>query len=118
MANTRPVIMIVNARIKSPEQYRRYADAVRAAGLLERHGAVKLCGGPVFEPLEGIFVEGEIMGVLEFPSRAAARAFWDGPEYRKIAELRAGAGEFRIGLWPKLPTTQMNVEATHGKTQN
>ena len=104
MNDAAPVIMIVHARIDSMEKYRRYADAVRVAGLLERHGAVKLCGGPLYETLEGSFAEGEMMGVLEFPSAAAAHAFWDSPEYRKIAELRADAGEFRIALWPKLGT--------------
>jgi uncharacterized protein (DUF1330 family) len=98
------VIMIVQARIDSMDKYLRYSDAVRAAGLLERHGAVKLCGGPAFETLEGAFAEGEMMGVLEFPSATAAHAFWNSPEYRKIAELRADAGDFRIALWPKLPS--------------
>lgn len=103
MSSTPPVIMIVHARIDSMEKYRRYSDAVRAAGLLERHGAVKMCGGPSFETLEGTFAKDEMVGVLEFPSAAAAHAFWDSPEYRKIAELRVDAGDFRIALWPKLP---------------
>lgn len=100
-----PVIMIVHACIDSMEKYRCYSDAVRSAGLLERHGAVKLCGGPLFETLEGEFAEGEMMGVLEFPSHAAAHAFWDSPEYREIARLRETAGQFRIALWPKLLST-------------
>ena len=103
MSSTSSVIMIVHARIDSMEKYRRYSDAVRASGLLARHGAVKLCGGPAFLTLEGTFAEGEMMGVLGFPSAAAAHAFWDSPEYRKIAELRADAGIFRIALWPLLP---------------
>lgn len=87
------------------ESYRRYAEAVRAAGLLARHGAVKLSGGPALEVLEGNFDDGESFGVIEFPSHEAARSFWDSPEYLEIARLRADAGEFRIALWPRLAAT-------------
>ena len=111
MNDEQPVIMIVHARISAPERYRQYAEAVRDAGLLERYGAVRLSGAPLVEMLEGVLGDGESIGALEFPSYRAARAFWDSPEYRRIVELRAGAGEFRIGLWPKAPPPRLHDDS-------
>lgn len=101
MSDEKPVIMVVTAAITDAEAYAGYMGALVGSGLFARHGGVPLATGGVFETLEGDYLPGEITALVEFPSRAAAQAFWECPEYREIARLRETAGDFRVGLWRK-----------------
>jgi len=48
------------------------------------------------EDLEGAPTEGTV--VLEFPNVAAAKAWYDGPEYRPVREHRFKGGEYHVIL--------------------
>lgn len=50
-------------------------------------------------------VEGEPLGksiaaIFQFPSAAAARSFWDDPDYRRVVHLRQERGTFQISIVP------------------
>lgn len=46
------------------------------------------------EDLEGPPTEGTV--IIEFPSMAAAKAWYDGPAYRKVREHRFKGGSYRV----------------------
>jgi uncharacterized protein (DUF1330 family) len=48
------------------------------------------------EDLEGPSTEGTV--ILEFPSAAAAKAWYDGPAYRKVREHRFKGATYRVTL--------------------
>jgi len=48
------------------------------------------------EDLEGASTEGTV--ILEFPSAAAAKAWYDGPAYRKVREHRFRGASYRVTL--------------------
>lgn len=48
------------------------------------------------EDLEGPATEGTV--ILEFPDAAAAKAWYDGPEYREVREHRFRGGSYRVTL--------------------
>ncbi len=48
------------------------------------------------EDLEGDSTEGTV--ILEFPSIDAAKAWYDGPEYRKVREHRFKGSTYRVVL--------------------
>jgi len=48
------------------------------------------------EDLEGDSTEGTV--ILEFPSIEAAKAWYDGPEYRKVREHRFKGSTYRVVL--------------------
>ena len=48
------------------------------------------------ENLEGAASEGTV--ITEFPSAAAALAWYNGPEYRKVREHRYKGADFRVTL--------------------
>ncbi len=110
-ASDKPAIMVVQASISDVgAYYREYMAALVASGLFARFDAKPLATGTVFEALEGDFDDCEIVAVLEFPTAAAARAFWNSPEYREIAKLRAHAGDFKVGIWRKLAPPPVKVD--------
>lgn len=41
--------------------------------------------------------------ISAWPSKAAARAFWDGPEYREAIKLREGVGTFDVVIVGAIP---------------
>ena len=48
------------------------------------------------EDLEGISTEGTV--ILEFPTAAAAKAWYEGPSYRRVREHRLKGATFRVTL--------------------
>lgn len=65
------------------EQYRR-----QVLPTIEAHQGRFLVRGGVFTALEGEMPY-ERIAMLEFPSRAAAEAWYHSPEYQRIVPLRA-----------------------------
>lgn len=74
------------------EEYKKLSGPALAAN----HGRFLVRGGNP-QPVEGEWPTTRIV-VLEFADAAAARRFWDSPEYRKAREVRAGAANFRSVL--------------------
>jgi len=89
------VLMIVQAQVTDPAKFRAYTAVVPA--LVSRFGGrYRVLGGHTTR-LEGDWPDVKTV-VSEWPSRAAAQAFWDSPDYRAAAKLREGAGTFTIVL--------------------
>jgi len=63
--------------------------AAEAAPIVEQFGGRRLAGGKP-DVVEGDWPWG-VAFVYEFPSRAAAHAFWNSDAYRKMIAFREGA---------------------------
>jgi uncharacterized protein (DUF1330 family) len=79
--------ILADVEITNPEQYAEYRKWSSAA--FQAHGVTPLVRGGATERLEGR-EPGRIV-VLPFASMAAAKAFYDSPEYRKARVARDGA---------------------------
>jgi uncharacterized protein (DUF1330 family) len=76
--------LIANYRITNPEGFEQYVPA--ALTTLAAHGVEVLVADRESEPLEGEPLSVTI--VMKFASKAAARAWYDSPEYQEIVHLR------------------------------
>ena len=81
--------------VTDPVQYETYKPLASAA--IAEHGARIVVRGGAVSVLEGDVAPGRVV-VLEFPSSAAARAFYDSPTYRAAREARAGAARMTMLL--------------------
>ncbi len=79
--------ILADVEITDPDQYAKYRALSGAA--FEAHGVKPLARGGATERLEGR-EPGRIV-VLAFETVAAAKAFYDSPEYRKARAAREGA---------------------------
>lgn len=98
-----PAYLFIKTKIRDPEQYAKYVAEVRP--LAARWGSRFVVRSRPVEVLEG---DGEQWGdflllVSEWPSVEVAREFWSSPEYRRVRELRASAGEVHVVLTEELP---------------
>jgi uncharacterized protein (DUF1330 family) len=82
-----PAYILADVEITNPEKYNEYRKLSSAA--FEVHGVKPLARGGATELLEGR-TPGRIV-VLPFESVAAAKAFYESPEYRKARAAREGA---------------------------
>ena len=87
-----PAYVLARQRVPDPD-----ADALRqyreASGpLLERFGGRFLVRGGPIDTLEGDAGADRIV-VIEFPDAAAARAWYESPEYQAIVGLRQSAAD-------------------------
>ena len=80
---------IFQVDVTDPEQYEKYKAAVSPS--IKAAGGDYLVRGGAVEVLEGD-PDARRMVILEFPTVAAAKAWWDSAEYAEIKKLRAGAG--------------------------
>lgn len=85
-----PAYVVVRATVSNPEAYEAYKAAAEAA-IAEAGGRYLIRGGEM-TTLEGTG-DPRRMVVLEFPDRAAAQAWYDGPAYQRAIALRAGIAE-------------------------
>ncbi len=60
----------------------------KTAALVERHGGKYLVRGSVMERLEGTGKLPSVVVVLEFPSMAQAKAWYNDAEYAPLIKLR------------------------------
>ncbi len=65
--------------------------------LIERHGGKFISGGS-FEKLEGSRASPDWFVIIEFPTSAAARAWYDDPNYGPLIELRDTGSTSEITL--------------------
>jgi len=75
---------IANYTITNQAEYKRYIAAV--GPVLEAHGAENIVIDRDSEPLEGS--AGQVTVVLRFATKAAAKAWYESPEYQAIKHLR------------------------------
>ena len=96
-----PAYMIITCKIADRDAFIR-GYGVAAAALVEKFGGRYVLRGPGAELLEGdpgtIDFEGASMVISEWPDKAAARAFWNSPEYAEARKLREGIADCQVLL--------------------
>lgn len=92
-----PAYMIVTAKIADRDAFILGYGAA-AGKLVEQFGGRYVLRAPGAELLEGDFGDGASMVISEWPDKAAARAFWDSPEYREVKKLREGCADCQVLL--------------------
>ncbi|RJF90599.1 DUF1330 domain-containing protein [Sphingomonas cavernae] len=89
--------LIITARILDRSAFLEgYAPS--AARLVENFGGKYLLRAPGAERLEGSGSDGISVVISEWPSKAAALAFWNSPEYHEAKRLREGIAECEVLL--------------------
>ncbi len=88
-----PAYLIARVQISNWERYREYTQATPAA--IAKFGGKFLVRGGETVTLEGPPEPGRIV-VIEFPSLAEAKAFYNSEDYARARKLREGAatGQF------------------------
>ena len=87
--------LVAQVRIDDQETYQRYREAVPP--LVDRFGGRFRARGGELEVLEGTWPFPRLV-IIEFPSRDAARLFYDSPEYQRILPLRQQASAGNVVL--------------------
>jgi uncharacterized protein (DUF1330 family) len=87
--------LIARVQVTHPAAYERYKTLAAAA--IEKHGGHYLARGGRTVTLEGPEESTRVV-IVEFPSPAQARRFYDSPEYQEAKAARAGAatGQFVV----------------------
>jgi uncharacterized protein (DUF1330 family) len=85
-----PTYVIVELSVSDAEQYERY-KALAEASVATHGGAYKVRGGNI-ESVEGERVADRVV-VLEFPDMAAARTWYDSPEYQAALPVRLASAK-------------------------
>jgi uncharacterized protein (DUF1330 family) len=92
-----PAYMIVVAKIADRDAFINGYGAA-AGKLVEQFGGKYVMRGPGAELLEGDFGDGASMVISEWPDKAAAKAFWNSPEYAVAKKLRAEVADCQVLL--------------------
>ena len=69
--------------------------------LMERHSGEYLAAG-AHETVEGAEI-GEWTSVVRFPTMEAARAFWNDPDYQRVAPIHRSGSESHVVLIDGVP---------------
>ena len=85
--------IIADVEITDPAAYEGYKPLASAA--LEKYGARILVRGGAVEPAEGGWSPKRLV-ILEFPSMAALKRFYDSPEYVKARAIRQKASKSKL----------------------
>jgi uncharacterized protein (DUF1330 family) len=87
--------IIAEVEITDPETYATYR--AQTPGVIERYGGRFIVRGGPAELLEGDEQPGRIV-VIEFSDTAAARRFYESPDYQAIVGIRQRAARSRLVL--------------------
>ena len=87
--------IIANVEIKDEARYAQYRAMVPAT--LQKYGGKFVVRGGAVETLEGDWKPGRVV-VLEFADAAAARRWYDSPEYAPARALRQATSEGKLIL--------------------
>lgn len=85
--------IVVDCEVTDPAKYDQYKALAPPA--IARYGGRYLARGGTTAVLEGDWQPKRVV-ILEFPSLAAAKEFYDSPEYRKARAARAGAANMNL----------------------
>ncbi len=80
-----PAYLLANVDVADPEAYKEYV--ARNTELVKKHGGHFVVRGGKVEVLEGEWDTHRVV-LIEFPNGAAARAWYNDPEYRAIKSIR------------------------------
>lgn len=92
-----PAYLIVTATVSDRETFLA-GYAPKAAALLEQFGGKYRMRAPGAQLLEGGFGDGGSVVISEWPSKEAALAFWNSPEYTEARTLREGICQCQVVL--------------------
>lgn len=81
--------------VTDPEAYKLYT--AKTPGVIEQFGGKFVVRGGAPEALEGELAASRFV-IIEFADRAAAKRFYNAPEYQQIIPLRTAASKGRIAL--------------------
>lgn len=90
-----PAYVVAQIEVTDPARYAKYMELGGASVL--KHGGRFVVRGGGAEGLEGAWLP-KRMAVIEFPSRAAAKAWWDSADYQHARTFRLGAARFEAVL--------------------
>jgi uncharacterized protein (DUF1330 family) len=82
--------VIANVTVKDPVRYEDYRRLVTPT--LEKYGGRFIARGGSVEVLEGDWYPNRLV-LVEFPSVAAARDWWNSPEYSEAKRIRQETSE-------------------------
>ncbi len=80
-----PAYLIADIEVTDPVGYEEYKKRVPA--IIAAHGGRYLARGGANEVLEGTW-RPRRSAIIEFPSVASMKAFWESPEYQPLREIR------------------------------
>lgn len=94
------VYLVCTVRVDDPERYKQYT--AKTPALIEKHGGrFVVRGGPV-ETIEGPEF-GDRLVIVEFPSKEAAKTFYNSDEYQDVMRHRSASAESRFLLADGVP---------------
>jgi uncharacterized protein (DUF1330 family) len=101
-SGNRPAYLLVQGPVTDREGFKNYSAALPP--IYRKYGGayLALVPAPLVEVVEGP-PENRSVVLARFPSREAARAFWDSPEYAEAKKLREGKGTFFVTILDGLP---------------
>jgi Uncharacterized conserved protein len=91
--STAPAFLVAEVQLTDADAIKPYA--ARAPQIVVQHGGQFVARGGKAESLEGTEPAGRIT-IVQFPSMAALKRFYDSPEYREIAPIRQKATKSRF----------------------
>jgi uncharacterized protein (DUF1330 family) len=91
--STAPAFLVAEVQLTDADAIKPYA--ARAPQIVVQHGGQFVARGGKTEFLEGTEPAGRIT-IIQFPSMAALKRFYDSPEYREIAPIRQKATKSRF----------------------
>ena len=80
--------LITQIEVTDPETFERYRERVPAT--IAAHGGKYLVRGGALEVVEGSWPQPRVV-VLEFPTMAQAKAWYDSEDYRELKAMRLSA---------------------------
>jgi uncharacterized protein (DUF1330 family) len=87
--------IIADVQVRDPDTYWTYRS--QTPPIVAKYGGRFIVRGGAVESLEGDWQAGRVV-VIEFPDMAAAKRFYQSPEYRQIIGFRQRAASSRIIL--------------------
>jgi uncharacterized protein (DUF1330 family) len=90
-----PAYLVVQVKVKDPVNYERYKGMAPAS--IAQYGGRYLARGGQTEVLEGTWRPSRLV-ILEFPTMARAREWWNCSEYAEAKALRQATTETEMLL--------------------
>jgi uncharacterized protein (DUF1330 family) len=91
--STAPAFLVAEVQLTDPDAIKPYG--AKAPQIVVQHGGQYLARGGKTESLEGMELAGRV-AIIQFPSMAALKKFYDSPEYREVAPIRQRATKSRL----------------------
>ena len=101
-ACNQPVLMLVYGEIFDRAAFGAYVGALGESGLYPANRGYYRAISPAIDIFEGSPPNNRGVVLARFPCAAAARQFWDSPEYQKIKKLRENKAQFEVLLFNEM----------------